>query len=127
MWLYAAAIANKSYGLCSRAFIKLESLEDITDDQRNSYEALALQLFTKVFKIFLQPELNLLGNGGLGGGGGVIALCSDLRTAQNRPTSDDTVAFKSVLDRRGETKPKLSVVSGKPVTDLEYWICKCKA
>ncbi|TRY60156.1 hypothetical protein DNTS_003730 [Danionella cerebrum] len=39
--------ANCAFGTCSRAFIKLESLETLTSDQRQLYEDLALEIFTK--------------------------------------------------------------------------------
>ena len=39
--------ANKAFGICSKAFIKLESLENVREEQREQYEALALQIFTK--------------------------------------------------------------------------------
>lgn len=42
-----AAVANKNYGLCSKAFTRLESLPALTDKQRDAYETLALAIFTK--------------------------------------------------------------------------------
>ena len=39
--------ANKAFGICSKAFIKLESLENVREEQREQYEELALQIFTK--------------------------------------------------------------------------------
>uniref|UniRef100_A0A673JJ84 WD repeat-containing protein 35 n=1 Tax=Sinocyclocheilus rhinocerous TaxID=307959 RepID=A0A673JJ84_9TELE len=39
--------ANRAFGISSRAFIKLESLETLTPDQRQLYEDLALEIFTK--------------------------------------------------------------------------------
>ena len=45
--LALAAVANKSYGMCSKAFIKLESLASLSEKQRGQYEDLALQIFTK--------------------------------------------------------------------------------
>ncbi len=44
--LALAALAARSYGICSKAFIKLESLGSLNDRQRQSYEDLALQIFT---------------------------------------------------------------------------------
>lgn len=38
---------NCAFGTCSRAFIKLESLESLTADQRQLYEDLALEIFTR--------------------------------------------------------------------------------
>eukprot|EP00050_Salpingoeca_kvevrii_P018636 m.76510 g.76510 ORF g.76510 m.76510 type:complete len:1153 (+) comp8114_c0_seq1:167-3625(+) len=45
--LALAAIANQCYGICSRAFIKLESLPGLSEKQRAAYEALSMQIFTK--------------------------------------------------------------------------------
>lgn len=39
--------SNCAFGTCSRAFIKLESLESLTPDQRQLYEDLALEIFTR--------------------------------------------------------------------------------
>uniref|UniRef100_A0A9J7XKM3 WD repeat domain 35 n=1 Tax=Cyprinus carpio carpio TaxID=630221 RepID=A0A9J7XKM3_CYPCA len=45
--LATCSSANRAFGICSRAFIKLESLETLTPDQRQLYEDLALEIFTK--------------------------------------------------------------------------------
>ncbi|XP_030627741.1 WD repeat-containing protein 35 isoform X2 [Chanos chanos] len=39
--------ANQAFGTCSRAFIKLESLDSLSAEQRQLYEDLALEIFTK--------------------------------------------------------------------------------
>uniref|UniRef100_A0A667ZDW3 WD repeat-containing protein 35 n=1 Tax=Myripristis murdjan TaxID=586833 RepID=A0A667ZDW3_9TELE len=39
--------ASRAFGTCSRAFIKLESLESLDAEQRQMYEDLALEIFTK--------------------------------------------------------------------------------
>lgn len=39
--------ANRAFGTCSRAFIRLESLESLGPGQRQMYEDLALEIFTK--------------------------------------------------------------------------------
>uniref|UniRef100_A0A8B9JMT6 WD repeat-containing protein 35 n=1 Tax=Astyanax mexicanus TaxID=7994 RepID=A0A8B9JMT6_ASTMX len=39
--------ANRAFGTCSRAFVKLESLESLSSEQRQLYEDLALEIFTK--------------------------------------------------------------------------------
>ena len=41
------AAANRAFGACSKAFIKLESLDGLTSEQHESYEELALEIFTK--------------------------------------------------------------------------------
>ncbi|KAL4456550.1 hypothetical protein ABPG74_000657 [Tetrahymena malaccensis] len=42
-----AAYYNKSFRECSRAFVKLQNLENITEDERERYEAIAVSIFTK--------------------------------------------------------------------------------
>jgi hypothetical protein len=45
--LALAALWNKSYGACSKAFIKLESLKTLTEPQQKLYESLALEIFSR--------------------------------------------------------------------------------
>ncbi|XP_054833887.1 WD repeat-containing protein 35 [Eublepharis macularius] len=45
--LAVCACANRAFGTCSKAFVKLESLETLSSEQREQYEDLALQIFTK--------------------------------------------------------------------------------
>lgn len=45
--LAICASANRAFGTCSQAFIKLESLESLSPEQRQAYEDLALEIFTK--------------------------------------------------------------------------------
>ncbi|XP_063298196.1 WD repeat-containing protein 35 [Pelobates fuscus] len=45
--LALCACANRAFGTCSKAFIKLESLESLNAEQRQQYEDLALEIFTK--------------------------------------------------------------------------------
>ena len=42
-----AACANRAFGTCSKAFIKLESLATLSPQQQQLYEELALDIFTK--------------------------------------------------------------------------------
>ncbi|KAK3744391.1 hypothetical protein QZH41_012153, partial [Actinostola sp. cb2023] len=44
--LALVSCANRSFGTCSKAFIKLELLDHITDEQQQAYEDLALEIFT---------------------------------------------------------------------------------
>uniref|UniRef100_F6XLP3 WD repeat domain 35 n=1 Tax=Monodelphis domestica TaxID=13616 RepID=F6XLP3_MONDO len=39
--------ASRAFGTCSKAFIKLESLESLSTEQKQQYEDLALEIFTK--------------------------------------------------------------------------------
>uniref|UniRef100_A0A7N6BEQ9 WD repeat-containing protein 35 n=1 Tax=Anabas testudineus TaxID=64144 RepID=A0A7N6BEQ9_ANATE len=45
--LAICAAANRAFGTCSQAFIKLESLDSLEPEQRQLYEDLALEIFTK--------------------------------------------------------------------------------
>jgi len=41
------ATASRAFRVCSNAFIKLETLESLTGEQRQQYEDLALEIFTR--------------------------------------------------------------------------------
>ncbi|XP_067559737.1 WD repeat-containing protein 35 isoform X5 [Pseudorca crassidens] len=45
--LALCACASRAFGTCSKAFIKLESLETLSSEQKQQYENLALEIFTK--------------------------------------------------------------------------------
>ncbi|XP_072314070.1 WD repeat-containing protein 35 [Eucyclogobius newberryi] len=45
--LAICASANRAFGTCSQAFIKLESLESLSAEQRQAYEDLAREIFSK--------------------------------------------------------------------------------
>lgn len=45
--LALCACASRAFGTCSKAFIKLESLESLSSEQKQQYEDLALEIFTK--------------------------------------------------------------------------------
>ncbi|RXG52059.1 WD repeat-containing protein 35 [Armadillidium vulgare] len=45
--LCLSSCANRAFATCSKAFIKLESLHDISDEKRESYEDLAMNIFMK--------------------------------------------------------------------------------
>lgn len=52
-----AACSLKAYGICSKAFIKLESLESLTPEQRRQYEELSVEIFAK----YANYSLTLIG------------------------------------------------------------------
>jgi len=83
--LALAALSNKSYGACSKAFIKLESLKTLTEPQQKLYEDLALEIFSR-----------------------------------HRPTKGDS--DPSTIDWPNSFTLH-SVVTGRPVLELEFWIC----
>ena len=45
--LALASCANRAFATCSRAFIKLEALTDITPEEKEAYEDLAMNIFMK--------------------------------------------------------------------------------
>ncbi|XP_057287733.1 WD repeat-containing protein 35 isoform X3 [Pezoporus wallicus] len=45
--LALCACASRAFDICSKAFVKLESLETIRPEQRQQYEDLALEIFTR--------------------------------------------------------------------------------
>lgn len=45
--LALCACANRAFDTCSKAFVKLESLETLKPEQRQQYEELALEIFTR--------------------------------------------------------------------------------
>ena len=45
--LALTAYFNKYYGVCSRAFMKLENLEDVPQADRDLFGSLALDVFTR--------------------------------------------------------------------------------
>jgi len=46
-----AACSMKAYGVCSKAFIKLESLDALKPEQRRQYEELSVEIFAKYANI----------------------------------------------------------------------------
>ncbi|KAF2349033.1 hypothetical protein FHG87_020211, partial [Trinorchestia longiramus] len=45
--LALSSCANRAFATCSKAFIKLEGLPNITDEERERYEDLAMSIFVK--------------------------------------------------------------------------------
>ena len=51
-----ASASNRSFAVCSQSFIKLENLEEISEENRNCYHKLAMEIFSK-FVIFLFSQV----------------------------------------------------------------------
>ncbi|XP_028927849.1 WD repeat-containing protein 35 isoform X1 [Ornithorhynchus anatinus] len=65
--LAVCGCACRAFGTCSKAFIKLEALETLSPEQKQQYEDLALEIFTKhAPKDSRKPELEGLLEGGEG-------------------------------------------------------------
>ncbi|ELT97636.1 hypothetical protein CAPTEDRAFT_160931 [Capitella teleta] len=98
-----AASATRAFGTCSKAFIKLESLESLTTEQKAQYEELALDIFTKY-----SPK--------------------DQRTGKTECTSCETAIpdWCSVCPSC-DTKFPTCIVTGRPLMDYQFWMCQtCK-
>ena len=42
-----SSCANRAFGTCSKAFIKLEALEELSQEEREEYQELAMDIFVK--------------------------------------------------------------------------------
>ncbi|XP_070533961.1 WD repeat-containing protein 35-like isoform X2 [Ptychodera flava] len=98
-----AACANRAFGTCSKAFIKLESLETITTEHRQQYEELALDIFTKH-----SPK--------------------DTRANKAECTSCETmIPDWCAVCPSCDTKFPTCIVTGRPLMDYQFWMCStCK-
>lgn len=98
--LALASCANRAFGTCSKAFIKLEALEELTEDQREEYQELAMDIFVKY-----SPK--------------------DSRSNRAECTSCETM----IPDWCGScpscgTKFPVCIVTGRPLMDLSFlWTC----
>ena len=45
--LVLASMANNFYGLCSKAFVKLETLQEMSDEDRDNIQTLAVKIFSR--------------------------------------------------------------------------------
>ncbi|XP_071961535.1 WD repeat-containing protein 35-like isoform X2 [Antedon mediterranea] len=94
-----AACANRAFGTCSKAFIKLESLESLTQEQRQHYEELALDIFTKH-----APK--------------------DLRTNASECSScGSMIPDWSSVCPSCDTKFSRCIMTGRPLMDYQSWSC----
>uniref|UniRef100_A0A803W6F1 WD repeat-containing protein 35 n=1 Tax=Ficedula albicollis TaxID=59894 RepID=A0A803W6F1_FICAL len=70
--LALCACANRAFDTCSKAFVKLESLETLKPEQRQQYEDLALEIFTRYRpKCNKKPDLDDV----LESGDGKLPVC----------------------------------------------------
>ena len=53
-----AAATSRSFGVCSRAFNKLETLDSIPEDEKKAYQELAIEIFSRL--VFNQPVFHFL-------------------------------------------------------------------
>ena len=98
--LALSSCANRAFGTCSKAFIKLEALEDLTAEAREEYQELAMDIFVKY-----SPK--------------------DSRSNRAECTSCETMIpdWCGVCPSCG-TKFPVCIVTGRPLMDLSsVWTC----
>lgn len=101
--LALASSASKAFGTCSKAFIKLETLESLTPEQRLSYEELALEIFTK------HGPRDSRNN---------KVECSSCATS---------IPDSSFSCPNCDTKFPACIVTGRPLMEYQFWMCSaCK-
>ncbi|KAL8581320.1 WD repeat-containing protein 35 [Nucella lapillus] len=101
--LALASCANRAFGTCSKAFIKLESLESLNSEQQQQYEELALDVFTKN-----SPK--------------------DARTNKVECSScGSSIPDWSTACPNCDTKFPACIVTGRPIMEYQFWMCsQCK-
>ena len=59
--LALSSCANRAFGTCSKAFIKLEALEELGEEEREEYQELAMDIFVKYSpKVYSTNKISLL-------------------------------------------------------------------
>lgn len=92
-----------SYSVCSKAFIKLESLKGLTDEQKQNYEDIAMEIFTRH-----SPK---------------NAVVNSLEC----PSCDSTVKEWTTSCPSCDSKFPVCIASGQPLLDYRSWMCStCK-
>lgn len=101
--LALASCANRAFNVCSKAFIKLESLESLPSDQRQHYEELAMEIFTKH-----TPK--------------------DLRANKvDCPNCGSQMPDWTTVCPSCDTKYPTCIVTGRPILEYQFWMCSnCK-
>lgn len=101
--LALVSCANRAFGTCSKAFIKLESIESLTQEQKDAYEELALEIFTK------HSPKDSRGN---------KAECTNCETM---------IPDWSQVCPNCDIKFPTCIVSGRPLLEYQFWMCgTCK-
>jgi len=97
--LALVACANKAFSVCSKSFIKLESLESLTDEVKQQYEDLSLEIFTRH-----SPK----------DGRSNMMECT---------TCGSTIPDWSVACPSCDSKFSACIVSGKTLMEYQFWMC----
>uniref|UniRef100_A0A915KVF2 Uncharacterized protein n=1 Tax=Romanomermis culicivorax TaxID=13658 RepID=A0A915KVF2_ROMCU len=102
--LALTSCANRQFSVCSRAFIKLESMENLAEEERAAYEKLALNIFTKYG-------------------------AKDTKTSNKTECAscESMIPDFSQMCPNCETKFPTCVASGRPLMAYQFWLCPiCK-
>ncbi|KAK0405878.1 hypothetical protein QR680_018247 [Steinernema hermaphroditum] len=101
--LALSACAARQFYVCSRAFMKLESIPTQSPDEREVYERLARTIFMKHMPL-------------------------DARLKQVEcPQCDTMIPDYSLACPSCDTKFPVCIVSGRPLFDYQFWLCpSCK-
>ncbi|CAE1311718.1 WDR35 [Acanthosepion pharaonis] len=101
--LALAACANRAFGTCSKAFIKLESLESLEPAQKQQFEDLAFEIFTRH-----SPK--------------------DSKSNQvDCPSCASSMPDWASICASCDAKYPPCIVSGRTILDYHYWMCNhCK-
>ncbi|KAH9492608.1 WD repeat-containing protein 35 [Bulinus truncatus] len=101
--LALAACANRAFNVCSKAFIKLESLESLTAEQKQHFEELAMEIFTKH-----SPK--------------------DMRSNKvDCPNCGSQLLDWMTVCPSCDTKYPTCIVTGRPIFEYQFWMCSsCK-
>ncbi|XP_059152704.1 WD repeat-containing protein 35-like isoform X2 [Physella acuta] len=101
--LALAACANKAFNICSKAFIKLESLESLTAEQKQHYEELAMEIFTKH-----SPKDSKAGK-------------------IDCPQCGSSMPDWATVCPSCDSKYPTCIVTGRPILEYQFWMCNnCK-
>ncbi|CAJ0608122.1 unnamed protein product [Cylicocyclus nassatus] len=101
--LALSSCACRNFSICSRAFMKLESLTDPQSEERKRYQKLALQLFRRFPPT--EPQAKLV----------------------NCTGCDKSVADYEHSCSHCNTKFPVCIVSGRPMFAYQFWLCPtCK-
>ncbi|VDM97214.1 unnamed protein product [Thelazia callipaeda] len=101
--LALSSCVARQFGVCSRAFIKLESLDSFTADEKKAYQKLALNIYTKY-----PPEDTRVNH----------VLCTECNSQ-----IPDFCSICPVC----EFKFSRCIASGRPILDYQFWLCStCK-
>ncbi|CAJ0945040.1 unnamed protein product, partial [Mesorhabditis belari] len=101
--LALTSCVTKQFSVASRAFMKLDSLNELTEEEKDSYRKLAIKIFSKYPPTDTVP--NMIG-------------CINC---------DQSIPDYSNICPQCDIRIPMCVVTGKPLFDYQFWLCpNCK-